>query len=79
MPNLGNNVVRLTVGNAFAKNPPAKATEGVLKSHILKDGNNSICRKADSLRDYYFRIAKLAEKKDSFPSADLLRAYFIRK
>ncbi len=76
---LGNSVVRLMVGRAIAKHPPAKATEGVLKSHILKNGTNSLCRKADALRDYFFGIAKLAEKKDNFPSTDLLRAYFLPK
>lgn len=72
---LGNNVVRLAVGKAIAKCPPAKATEGVLKSHILKDGTNSLCKKADSLRDYFFGIAKIAENKNL--SADFLRAYFM--
>ncbi len=72
---LGNNVVKLIVGQAFAKHPPLKATEGVLKCHIMMGTKNTISKKSGSMRDYFFGIAKLAENKDRAPIANFLKSY----
>ena len=74
---LGSNIVRLVVGKAYTKYPPAKALEGVLKSHIMMDAKNSLGRKSSYLRDYFFGIAKLAENKNNSPSANLIKSYLV--
>ena len=60
---LGNNLARLCVGNKFATHPPAKAVDGVLKSHILI-GKSPWGRKPEALKDYFFGLAKIAEKNN---------------
>lgn len=59
---LGNNVAKLYIGNQFKKYPPQKAVDGVLKSHLMID-NKSFGKQSITLRDYFFKLADVVNKK----------------
>ena len=61
---LGSNLARLSVGKRFVSHPPAKAIDGVLKSHILI-GKSPWGKQPEALRDYFMGMAELTVNKNA--------------
>lgn len=64
MVSLGSNLAKLTVGRRSVAHPPAKAVDGVLKSHLLI-GQKSWSKQSEALRDYFMGMAELAGNKNA--------------
>ncbi len=55
---IGNITSKLYVGKKFVSSPPAKAVEGVLKSHIMI-GKNVFSNQSEALKNYFLGMAEI--------------------
>ena len=64
MVSLGSNLAKLTVGRRSIAYPPAKAVDGVLKSHLLI-GQKLWGNQPEALRNYFMGLAELSANKNN--------------
>ena len=57
---IGNITSKLYVGKRFVTSPPAKAIEGVLKSHIMI-GKKGLSTQSEALKNYFLGMAEISK------------------
>lgn len=57
---ISNITSKLYVGKRFVTSPPAKAVEGVLKSHIMV-GKKGFSKQSEALKNYFLGMAEISK------------------